>query len=591
MYNAAGAEYQVASLAVASLQGRKRGPACLAKAHGNEPSCQPDRWRSHPFVRKERVRMWSSRTWHWSLIVALAGCSAAPTAQDSVGTASQEVIAFGHAVTPSGGPRAAETSTLINSSGNLVITYMYDDPGHIKYTTSTDPNKARTVSYGASQMGWSVSSGGARTDGLVLGATFSAPKRLTPPSGWAVLWGDPAIGQVPGTPFVYMTNLAVPNSKFPCARRRSGRCVTQGVISGDFTPYMGGACIARSTDGGVTFSLSSADCVHSPSFDFYDGSEVVGSTNVITGAHAVVAAFTNSITNHIDVWAASSTTGGFSQLGNPFPNEVMGSHPRLLAWGDQFYLLGVAGNRLLLQRYDSAANSWASAADGYPKVVATDFNEINFLFGSGTFFGRRGVNFDLAVDTWDDGFQGDDAILVAYTSSATSSAGRLHSVLMKSYCSLASGQTCFSSGLWDLPRGDALSPNLSGAVVRDGSGAWTTALKLTFIQQAPTDPPSPPSPLISIYSGNMGASNGGMLTDVRLEVGFQKPCTTTIPGSGFWGDYDAHMGVYQKTEADLPVFFRAFSDSTDGHGNSACTSQTYFNSAPLQVSYAQIRYP
>src|SRR5262249_26844036 len=122
-----------------------------------------------------------------------------------------------------------------NFAAKSVITVSSNDgtdtDATILYTSST-----RKVLKGTSLMGWSYSQDS--------GATWKFGGKLAPPAGWSVLWGDPAITRSHlDQRYVFLSNLAIPDSKFPA-----------GGIDGPVNSYMGGACIARSTDGGITFA-------------------------------------------------------------------------------------------------------------------------------------------------------------------------------------------------------------------------------------------------------------------------------------------------------------------------------------------------
>ena len=95
--------------------------------------------------------------------------------------------------------------------------------------------------------------------------------------------------------------------------------------------YIGGACIARSTDGGVTFQIY--QCVsntaknnvpNSEKGHFYDGGSMASSPQ-----GEIYAAYVDVTTSKIDVWRSPSASGQFAPLPTPFPNLGIYSHPRL----------------------------------------------------------------------------------------------------------------------------------------------------------------------------------------------------------------------------------------------------------------------
>jgi hypothetical protein len=97
------------------------------------------------------------------VVAALADCSARDGAlePETLGTSSQRVVGGNGAqfVTPFSGPNASETSTLVANNGNVVVAFNYEDDVNVTYTTSTDPNQARTVRHGTSEIGWNYSNG------------------------------------------------------------------------------------------------------------------------------------------------------------------------------------------------------------------------------------------------------------------------------------------------------------------------------------------------------------------------------------------------------------------------------------------------
>ena len=191
-----------------------------------------------------------------------------------------------------GQSETAATTSFVNGVNIVVVTYN-DDTNHDP-TITYGPN-SRKIQSGASQMGWSYSKDN--------GQTWTYGGKVAPPKGWAVLWGDPAITVDNGAySYVFMSNLAIPDSKMP-AGGISGSVIVSGADS-----YIGGACIARSTDGGVTFK--SYQCVsntaknsvpNSEKGHFYDGGSMASSS-----AGEIYAAFVDVTTSQIDVWRSPS---------------------------------------------------------------------------------------------------------------------------------------------------------------------------------------------------------------------------------------------------------------------------------------------
>jgi hypothetical protein len=138
----------------------------------------------------------------------------------------------------------AETGINISAIGgdSRVETVTYNDETGEVGPFVTYSLTSRSIFPGYSLMGWS-----SRT------RTTANPEppwnhaKLRPPAGAAVLWGDPSITSHAGLPnVVLMTSLMAPTAKFPLP-------FFDGSAAIGCSP-LGGACVARSTDGGVTFS-------------------------------------------------------------------------------------------------------------------------------------------------------------------------------------------------------------------------------------------------------------------------------------------------------------------------------------------------
>jgi hypothetical protein len=194
----------------------------------------------------------------------------------------------------------ALTTSYSNAQDIVVVAYNdgTDTSSTIKYTAKT-----RIVLPGASMMGWSYS--------LDKGQTWTYGGKVLPPENWAALWGDPAL-TTSETHYnvVFMSNLAIPSSKMP-----------KNGISGPVNAFLGGACIARSGDGGKHFKVYQ---MLSNQSHFYDGGSMAASKG-----GGIFAAFVDVDTNHIDVWSAPNDSGQFVPMPNPFPNMLMYSHPRI----------------------------------------------------------------------------------------------------------------------------------------------------------------------------------------------------------------------------------------------------------------------
>jgi hypothetical protein len=491
------------------------------------------------------------------IAAALGGCGAPGTNDEAqVAEVSGALVDAARAVAPFGGPGSAETALIVcAATGHRVIAYNLNDPDHI--TTSG-------VTRGASIMGWSWSAGSGIND------AFAPPQRLAPPVAascasqlfnpdpcWPVLWGDPGLGQVTGTNQVFMTNLAVPNRQVPAS----------GVLTGSIG---GGACIARSVDGGQTFTISSLDCVHDAAYSRYDGSDVTGT---VAGG-PVFAAFRNSPNNTIDVYRAPTPTSRFVRLPNPFPGLVMNDHPRMRAMGGTLLLMAAdASGTLWLQAY--SGGGWGTISPNWPKRIATDYG---FGRSGYTTVGlvtlRIGAQYDLAGT----GRFGADPLVVVLYGAQTSGRSFLKEADCHPFSSL---QDACSPGATIDPGVNAFHPALAVAniTIPGSGGAFSQVWQAAWSQQDGTA--SAPGSQIAVYSGLLGT--GAPALAGQRETGFESPCT--LPGN-YWGDYNTHVGVYQPSADANPLFWTAFADSTDATGASVCNG-----SGPINVSATWINYP
>jgi hypothetical protein len=466
----------------------------------------------------------------------LAGCE--PPDRGPGQTPSREVGAFPRAVVSGAsavktdGVGQAETAETINTAtGNLIRVITYNDrdyPPFLEYT-ETD----RIVRSDASMMGWSVKQGslGWAHVNFYPGAT----------ADWPVYWGDPAIATVPATATVFMLNLAVHKSRW------SGE--NHGAM------FVNGACIVRSTDGGVSFSLF--QCVHRD-LHFYDGSALAGAS----GDRMYAAFFdTDNSARKIDVWL--STGGGqFALLPDPFPGKIISSHPRLRALGEKVYVAAVDSNsQLLYALYSPSSNSWSAA-----KVVATVAGNTEVTLKSGIPIRQNGAfafaygnvsEFVTQVRFW---YQ-------------VSSGGAL--ILQGSHCPTdpASGTACTQPSNWRTPSGiNSFMPAMATAkVVPKFGGSVSYIWKLTWQTEE-----NQPMGNVTLAQGNFDLSQTNGRFWRSLTQGSQTPCPDL---RGYWGDYD-EMQAYNSGTSN-PTFSRPYTDSTDG----TCV-RWQFKGTPQHVSEA-----
>jgi hypothetical protein len=420
------------------------------------------------------------------------------------------------------------------------ITVAYNDDTGNESTVLYPPGSRRVLS-GASLMGWSYSTN--------RGQTWQHGAKVAPSPEFPVLWGDPAVTTFVFDPkFVFMSNLAVSAQKFPAGG------ITGPLQNPNGSSPIGGACIARSGDGGVTFGLQ--QCVFTRELDFYDGGSMASS---IRGE--VFAGFVNVTRNRIDIWRSPAADGVFTLMPDPFPGHAMTTHCRLrveLVTGDLYAMALDVSGTLYINRFTGGA--WqqprvaGSGVQRYPNVNLADRTV------------RTGpqFSFDVGAPAIDDGR---DAIRILYTVSA---AGRLRVVASMCYADLRSD--CFPAPGWgvDLP-GDQFNPN-----VRAFSFLWMEpAWKATFVSRDS----DPAGNTLLVRIGDLVAHPDGShgFAPVRL-LDPQVPCPDTRSSGGYWGDYNDLQFIGVDRGSGVARFLYTFSDSTAG-----CVARDTFTSSHLHV--------
>ena len=293
-------------------------------------------------VMRPALASLSGRCWlAFVLAAALSGCATAGRV-----TGDDET-------TKAGGQSETDATTTFRSNVSRIVVAFNDETGNqnkIKYTDTT-----RKVLKGASLMGWSYSEDH--------GAHWKYGGKVQPPQGWAVLWGDPAMTTSrTNYGLAFMSNLAFPDAKFPA-----------GGVDGLVYEAVGGACIARSTDGGVSFSIF--QCVtnkdpiagkpNSTKGHFYDGGSLAPGPQ-----GEIYAAYVDVDNSQADIWRSADGNQPFSRLPPPFPNYYVGSHPRVRV-GNDGTLFVMAEVKLSENFYALAANRYKNGAWGTPKLVTS----------------------------------------------------------------------------------------------------------------------------------------------------------------------------------------------------------------------------
>jgi hypothetical protein len=339
--------------------------------------------------------------------------------------------------------------------------------------------------------------------------------------------------------------------------------------------------IARSSDGGKTFSFSqSQPCIHRQ-HHFYDGGSMAAGSN-----GSIFTSYLDATTHRIDIWHAPSPTSDFSILpGTPFPDIEIVTHPRIrVTSSNESTILYVAAQ-------DFAGNIWMNhmfagewiwqtprlvvdRAARHPKVAFDGFAV------------RTGPQFSFDIGG---GTDGDTRVRILYgyrllttcgshscsTRRDTNGTTPLH--LDVAHCNLTL-TSCFTPPVgaptgWGYPQSglttikDQLHPNLVY-----GGGVW----KMSFwSRETFADEKS-----LALFAATLQTTGGGGKSlSVTQLTQTQRPCPASLPaGYDYWGDYDGMAHVDAHTSG--PRFIRLISDST----GASCDSSTPWRSSPLHVT-------
>jgi len=384
------------------------------------------------------------------------------------------------------------------------------------------------------------------------GETF-ASGRVRPPSGWSVLWGDPSITRNrANSSQIYLANLAIPTSKFPASWEIDGDVDPSGLPASYCGAYIGGACIARSTNGGTSFTLSSSDCVQRtstscPNGTFYDGSALETSPE-----GRVYAAFNDVFRFAHDVYMATSGTGSFARVTDPPMAGSTFSHPRMKSGPNGLYMLLWDGSNLRITRYPATTSR--TAAWTTPVLVSANVTTEDDLTLSDRTI-RLGPQYGLAIGKNE--FNGDEVRIVF----ATVTAGRHHLHFAK--CTTGTTITCSQPSIWNTDGfgGQQWAPAIAyGNKFSGGAPFWV----FTFHNNSNF----PTGNQVELWSGML--PNSSSLSTIRQEDFNQIPCPDL---RGYWGDYD-YMETGFTGSGAPGLTFRAFTQS----GTAGCVRDMYTSS-------------
>ncbi|MEP6652474.1 MAG: hypothetical protein ABJA82_03895 [Myxococcales bacterium] len=420
----------------------------------------------------------------------------------------------------------SETEVAVSrNGGNFVVTVGYNDftttptNPRIVYTDPIpDPRDGfgRLQKEGTTLMGWSFS-----TDG---GHTFRYGGHVSPPPGWSIIWGDPAMAKLNiDDSNVYYAEISGTTAAFRAAWDPNQQAIVNG---NNLLAALNGYCISRSTDRGITFtSIACTDDV------FQDGTSLAVATGA-SGGREVYVAGTNTRVFRMDGETMTFAPSPNNPLANPFPPNGLGSHPRMKVFGGVLYVLGMIGNSVVANRLNAAAsaNTWLGQT-----TLATQVSHNNVTLANGV------------IPTYEDGFSYEFGVNQAGLTTfrmiyAVDDPG--FGIGFKTLECAPDLTGCQSLG-WSTTgqAGDEFQPSL-----RFGGGRW-----VAMWRKHPLG-----SSLVSFMAGEMDLVSGSpVLTERTLSFGVQ-PCFYGDSTFARWGDYE-HMGSFGDGR-----FFAAY--TTNGPG-------------------------
>lgn len=496
-----------------------------------------------------------------TISLPIAGCTGIPEQDSSededVAEASEPVVAavspaFASAVTSPAQSRTQSETAVALGTNTVMVAYNDESATEatITYTSST-----RTVCTGATLAGYSYS--------VNQGNTWTKGPKLAPPSGWAILWGDPAAtGSLHNSSYVYFSNLAAPNAKWPVSGCWDGSFGAPG------TP-LGGACIARSSDGGHTFGfLASQPCLTNQNH-FYDGGAMTSASN-----GNIYAAFLDVDTDRIDVWKATTETSQFTLLANPFPGISIASHPRMKTTSD---------NNLIVVAQDGNGNLWINRLVGstwgsplsignaalYPTVFLSAADDPNINV-------RTGPQFSLDIGASSQGRNDPIRVLYAYKNPNYSNALQLDVATCAIDLSSCTTWNSANWSGWHYPpvgwpgnTGDVFNPTITYSL-----NQW----KISFLSR---EMYAFGTSQVALLGADLRQTGARALINIAQLSAVERPCPDN---RGYWGDYDGMVPLGIDLATGKQRFLRPISDSTGPSGGFEGCSRSEYTSNPLHVT-------
>ena len=476
------------------------------------------------------------------------------------GCASSGVRVTGGTDAESLGVQSETAATTSFSAGVHRIIVAYNDETNsqatIQYTSST-----RQVLHGASLMGWSYSNDD--------GTTWKYGGKLTPPAGWAVLWGDPGLTTSRRNyGMVFMSNLAFPEAKFPAGGH-------SGYVDASVA---GGACLFRSLDGGVSFRFFQCLSDRSPvpgstsasKGHFYDGAALAAGPG-----GEIYASYVDLDTSQIVVYRSPDGAQPFAMIPPPFPGYYVGSHPRIQVGPDGVLFAMAVGKQtsgptptfmLMASRFVNGA--WGNVTLITQALTYPDVDLNSSLLGSKLNV-RTGPQFSFDVGTQSDVVDDSVRFLVTQQNGAgwLFVRGGVCNYILTS-CGWYAGWTFGADTVrgQESQRIDVFNPDV---VAFPGfffgiAPRWQGSFFTRYGNSTST---------LNLTRATLGYVNGMPFT-IPVDIAQNQPLCPDQ--RGYMGDYDAHLVV--RVDSNSVRFTRFMTDATSG-----CVQRWYFTSRHQHV--------
>ena len=478
-----------------------------------------------------------------AVLVALGGCALKPRSVTGEKNAGQQ----------------SESAFSVNRSGeSATITVTYNDGSDqnaVQYAATS-----RRARKGATHLGWSYS-----TD---YGTNWVYGGRVAASDQWPLLWGDPGISHsVRDQRYVFIVSLAVPKAKLDMAQG--------GVIDGPANNFIGGACIARSTDTGKTFVLW--QCLQTtetdPTGDFYDGGNMASDAG-----GRVYAGWVNVDRSAVHIWRAADENSTFTKLPNPFSDTLISSHPRLrvnIETGELYVMAQAYSGELVMASWNGStwSSTWHTGmyAAGYPCLASSAGPCTN----TDTVL-RTGPQFSFDIGSFG---KGNDHIRMMFTRRSSLNS-RLY--IAGAGCMLSPRQ-CQYIPEWGTGEGSQEKVESSfNPLVRAYRDATMTSQGEPSLWMGSHSTYSPRNARVSFAMGGLGIykDQNGQDRFIHLAIYSLVDRILCADLRGYWGDYDDLQALGPVSGRQSTAFARTYTDSQLG-----CNSSWQYTSSQVHIGF------